>query len=667
MSDVVANWVSLRNRSYYSLLKGSAKPIKLAERAVQLGLPAIALTDEGSITGSISFIKALKETCSCGHHQNSHGEAICYGQAKACPCKEFRKANIKPIIGTEFRLLRKDGEPSATISVLAKNLAGWKSLISATSEANRKENIIEGKPHISFDALAQYAKRGDWIGYAGAAGSEISNSLFTDPRQVYLAESVPAARKLVVGADYNKVLEVAGRYADAFGKENFYLEAELLDRETFPGTQLLTNAVRWISKQTGIGCVATSNTHYAYPDDSDDQRVLLCTGLETDFEGVSSKIAQKGRLDLLNFFKSSNYHLATPKEITDLHEVDEIQNSLRIAEQCEIYNVLNKPDIPKFDCPNGKTADQYLKELCAIGWRSKIEGKVDKAELYKYKERIKEELSIMSGAGLSSYFLIVQDYCKWARENGQLVGPGRGSAGACLIAYLTNITKIDPIYYDLIRERFYNEGRNTAERVSLPDIDVDFSCRDAVIAYVRNRFGRDHVANMVTFARIQGKGAIKEVFRRKFSNIPISEVEKITKALPDPAAIADKLQEMKEAGEEQSIIMWALESNAKELKPFCYIDPEGNLQGEYAVAFKQAIRLEGTKKSQSKHPSGLIISNDRLGDKVPLLYDKTSGELVAGFEMDDISAMGLLKCDILGLSALKKLQNVSSILATGRC
>jgi DNA polymerase III alpha subunit len=171
---------------------------------------------------------------------------------------------------------------------------------------------------------------------------------------------------------------------------------------------------------------------------------------------------------------------------------------------------------------------------------------------------------------------------------------------------------------------------------------------------------------MLTFASIKGKGALQEVFRIKFPDIPISEVHRITAALPDEAAIADKLQEMKEAGDEPSIIMWALDANAKALKQFCYVDENGNLQGEYATAFKQAIRLEGTKKAQSKHPSGIVIANEPLADIVPMLYDKGSKQAIAGMEMNELEKMGICKFDILELKTLQKLHGVVKLLATGR-
>jgi DNA polymerase-3 subunit alpha len=632
---------------------------------------SIALTDEGSISGAIAFVDALKKTCVCGHHENSHHEDGCYGGQRSCQCpgkdkttKSIQSAKIKPIIGSEFRIKQEEGKAPASIVVLAKNYNGWKALIAATSEANRVENIVEDKAYIPLDKLAELAKDGNLIAYSGMVGTDIANALFERPETLYLQNSYTEAKSLVSGKRCKTSLEIAKQYSDIFGKDNFYLTTQLLDKEFFFGAQVLTDAVRWISKETGIPCIATANTNYATPDDFDDQRILLCTDLETDYNNYSLKIAQTGKLDLLNFFKGKSYYMPSMEEISNLHEVDEIHNTLKIAEQCEAYKIFDKPQLPKFECPGGKHPDLFLKELCAAGWKVKIQNKVDASELYKYKDRIKEELNIITSVGLSSYFLIVDDYLKASVANGQMIGPGRGSSGGSLIAYLTNITDVDPIKYDLLFGRFYNSGRNTADRVSLPDIDSDVEDRDWTIEYVRNKYGRDRVSQMITFSRIQGKGSLKEVFRRKFPDTPISEVERITKSLPDESAISDKLQEMKEAGQEASIIMWSLEGHSKELKEFCYIDEQGRLQGEYATAFRQAIRLEGTKKSQGKHPSGIVISNDPLADYIPMIYDKSSKLVVAGLEMNDLEKYAP-KFDILGLNTLSKLHDVTRMALKG--
>lgn len=660
-------WASLKNHSYYSLLHSSTKPIKLAERAAQLGLSSIALTDEGSITGVVAFMKALKNTCLCGHHKNSHGDSVCYGNNKRCKCtvnaqaKDFPTAAIKPILGSEVKIAVPNGSV-ANLVLLAKNYLGWKRLISLTSEANREENIIKGSPTLTFDKLSKFCD-GNIIGISGSASSELANCLFNEPERLYFAGNYADGRKFSNNENFQKTLSLAGKYQDVFGKENFFLNVELINQEGFPGCAVLTSAMRKVSEKTGIPCVATADSFYPYPEDSDDQRLLTCSYLGATYDSVDSKLVQPENAYLRPFFQSNKYYVASPQEIEALHTKEEVQNSLLIAEQCESYNILSKPILPVFDCPDGKSPDQYLKELCARGWKQKITPYISPADLDKYKRQIREELAVIQGAGLSSYFLIVEDYCRAATEMGQLLGNGRGSAAGSLIAYLTHITKVDPVLWGLMFTRFYNDGRNTADRVSLPDIDSDMENRDEVIEYVMNKYGRDKVAQMITFSRIQGRGALKEVFRVKFPDISMDIINKITAEIPDESEIIDKLQDMKEAGEEPSIITWALEGNTKNLKPYCYIDDQGELQGEYAPVFRVAIRLEGTKKSQGKHPSGIVIAHTSLSDIAPMIYDKNSKKSVCGFEMYELEEIGVCKFDILQTDVLKKLHNVSKLLA----
>ncbi len=652
------NWVALRNHSYYSLMRSPSSPVKIVERCVQLGLPAVGLTDSGSITGAIAFIKAIKNVCQCGHHKNNHGDTKCYGSHKKCSCIKFEKTKIKPILGSEFFL-----EDGSYITLFAKNLDGWKTLIALTSEANKQENIHEGQPRIKLEKIAESCK-GNLIGLSGLINSQITNNMFGDLNRykLYLQNSYSDARNLVDKSKYKETVKLAHEYKNMFGKDNFYLETNTRD-ESFAGSILLSNAIRAIGREANIPCVASGESYYAQPDDFDDQRILLCSSLNVGYDSVDVKISQPGYVGLRKFFNSREYYIPSPDELMGKHTEIEIAHAMQIADQCENYDILSKPRFPVFKCPDGKNPDQYLRELCIKGWKEKISNCVPDDVFPAYKSEIKKELEVIQGAGLSSYFLIVEDYCRAAREMDQLIGPGRGSAAGCLISYLIGITKVDPVKYDLMFERFYNAGRNTADRVSLPDIDVDFENRDQVITYARNKYGTDHVSQMITFSRIQGRAALKEVFRVKYPNISIDEVNKITALLPDEAAIADKLQEMREAGEEPSIIMWALEANSKNLKEFCYIDNDGNLQGEYAPAFRQAVRLEGTKKSQSKHPSGIVISNEPLAEIVPMVYDKTSKQSVAGFEMYDLEDAGITKFDILEVGVLRKLHNVSKFLA----
>lgn len=283
-----------------------------------------------------------------------------------------------------------------------------------------------------------------------------------------------------------------------------------------------------------------------------------------------------------------------------------------------------------------------------------------------YVDRIKNELEVLQGAGLSSYFLIVQDIVNFVKNKKWLAGPGRGSAAGCLVSYLIGITGIDPLKYNLIFERFYSAGRNTKDRVSLPDIDVDVPIlkREDVISYIKDKYGHYNVSQMITFNTMKGRGALKDVLR-VYGNITFEEMNRITKNIPDEAKISDELQEMKEETGESSIIRWALENNSEELKEWCHIDDNGELQGPLAKRFEQAIRLEGTKTNQSKHAAGIAMSSIPLHEICPMVYDGKNDQSIAGMEMQDLEAIGVIKFDILGIALLDKVMSISDLLHQG--
>lgn len=248
-----------------------------------------------------------------------------------------------------------------------------------------------------------------------------------------------------------------------------------------------------------------------------------------------------------------------------------------------------------------------------------------------------------------------------------VVGLGvHNSAAGCLVSYLIGITSIDPIKYDLLFDRFYNAGRNAANRVSMPDIDVDVPIdkREDVIEYIKNRYGEDKVSQMITFNTIKGRGALKDVLR-VYGNISFEEMNQITKNIPDEAKIADELQEMKEETGEASIIRWALENHADKLRDWCFLDENNQLQGPLAKRFEQAIRLEGVKSNQSKHAAGIAISSSPLRDICPMVYDSKNNQVIAGMEMQDLESIGIIKFDILGVAMLDKVMTIQHILKTG--
>jgi DNA polymerase-3 subunit alpha len=415
--------------------------------------------------------------------------------------------------------------------------------------------------------------------------------------------------------------------------------------------------------------MATADSHYPSKIDAADQRILLCSLLDTTLKQVKEKSDNGEETGLGGFFKSNNYHIPSLEEMMAIHNDEEIDNTVLIAEMCQDYKITNNPVLPNFKCPGDMDPDTYLRELCVKGWKELVTTNIPKSQQKEYSDRIKMELSVFKEAGLASYFLIVQDYCNYARSRGMLLSPGRGSGAGCMVSALIGITDkiVDPIKYGLLFERFYNAGRNAPGRISLPDIDCDFPIkqREEIVEYIRNKHGHDRVCQMVTFSRMQGRGAVKDVLRAHEA-CSFDEINLITNNIPDEAEIADELQLMREETGEASIVRWALENNPDGLKQWCHIKEDGTLDGPYAKLFEQAIRLEGTKRSQGKHAAGVVISASPLAEVCPMVYDKSTGFSIAGMEMADLESMGHVKFDILGVAVLDKIMGVQELVSTGK-
>jgi DNA polymerase-3 subunit alpha len=320
--------------------------------------------------------------------------------------------------------------------------------------------------------------------------------------------------------------------------------------------------------------------------------------------------------------------------------------------------------LPEFSTPTGESEEEYLKELCRHGWAKLLleTGKVDNEEdKNKYLDRFVEEFRVIKEANLFGYFLIVRDIISFVNSKGWLSGPGRGSAAGCLISYLVGITKIDPIQYDLLFERFYNSGRNTDDHVSLPDIDIDVpgNKRDEIISYLKDTYGKYNVSQMLTFGRLQGRSAIKEILRINEA-CSFGEMNEISKSIPNEADVSDQLQAMDE--EDRSIIKFALIDNPEELRDYCHVTEKGNLEGDYAEYFEQAIRIEGTFKTQGKHAAGVVISSDRLYNVCPMVNQKSGSEKIAGLEMADLESLGHVKFDVLGINLLDKIMKIEELI-----
>ena len=620
-------YTPLHVHSMYSLLDGLSKPAQIADRCEEIGAKSCALTDHGNIAGAIKFYTQMK----------SRG--------------------IKPILGCELyicdqdaSLQSKENRSLSHLLVLAKNYDGWQSLIKIVSESNKPEHYYH-KPRLDLNRLGEMLD-GNLIGICGHLGSTLANKLVENDTIV---------------SDWKNIgTEYVGRFKDIFGKDNFFLEAQLMDKDNLEIQSSLTDCIRELSKITHTKTVCTPDAHYCKKEDSVDQRVLLCNNLKTTFPEINRKLNNNEDIGLGAFFSSDNFHILSQEEINALHTEEEIDNTNLVDSMCEEYNILSKPNLPPFACPDGYDDAEYLRQLCRNGWRDKIANHVPESEHQVYVDRIKYELDVLQGADLSSYFLIVQDIVNHVRSNNWLPGPGRGSAAGCLVSYLIGITNIDPIKYNLMFDRFYNAGRNTADHISMPDIDVDvpINKREDIIKYIKDKYGHDKVSQMITFNTIKGRGALKDVLR-VYGNITFDEMNNITKNIPDEAKIADELQIMKDETGEASIIRWALENNGDRLKEWCSLDKKGELQGPLAKRFEQAIRLEGVKSNQSKHAAGIAISSQPLSSICPMVYDSRNKQMIAGMEMQDLESIGIIKFDILGVAMLDKIMTIQDILKQG--
>ena len=397
--------------------------------------------------------------------------------------------------------------------------------------------------------------------------------------------------------------------------------------------------------------------YYVAPDEAIPHRVLLCSGMKTTLPKVQKKMNKGEHLDNERFFLSDKFYLPSPEDIESSEEHVDMLSA--ICDMCDDYEITEKPILPEFKCPDGLNEDEYLRELCRHGWKKLLisQDKISQPKQKQaYLDRIQSELRVISGANLAGYFLIVQDIINYVKAQGWLAGPGRGSAAGCLISYLLGVTEVDPIEYGLLFERFYNSGRNTGDHISLPDIDMDVPSehRDAVIDYIKQKYNHDNVAQMITFGRLQGRAALKEVLRIN-ETVSFSEMNEITENIPNEADISDQLELL----EDKSIIRWSLVNQSKELHKWCKINDDGILEGPLANIFNQAITIEGTNKSQGKHAAGVIISQRKLYDVCPMVKDK-NGNLIVAFEMDDLESQGHVKFDVLGIDLLSKIMDIQS-------
>ena len=603
----------LRNHSHYSLLSSTSKSRQIAKTCKDAGYSYAGITDIATISGCVNFIQACK------------------------------KESIKPIIGCEIIF-----DDDSRITILCKNNHAWTELLKIISISNSPENYKD-TPKINFQSFIDNITPHDFVCIDGYVGSRFYRSLFNDEECVFDSLDSDLIEDCLT-QDYEVK---ANKYVENMRSifANYFLEVNNTDHETYPITKTLRDIIYSIDPEHTI-CIPDTASYYPEKKDAVDHRVLICTKLKTTMKKLDQKISEKKDLDSLRFIRSSNYYIKSSDLLVKEYDNHLYYNLTQIASLIDDIDILSKPKLPAFETPNGSSEDEYLKQLCRDGWRKIIKDRIPKENQDVYKDRVLKELEVINKANLSGYFLIVQDYVNHFRNMGCLVGPARGSGGGSLVCYLTGITLIDPIEYGLLFERFYNEGRNTEDHISLPDIDVDFppDYRDQVIDYLKNKYGESRVCQMLTFGKLAGRSILKEVLRVNES-CGFDQMNLITEKIPNEAAISDLLEEM----DNPSVIRWALENDKNALIDYCWLDEDGSLKGEYAKIFEQAMRMEGIFKTQGKHAAGVVITSDDLSEVCPMVKSSRSSEQIAGMEMGDLEAIGCVKFDILGVNLLKKI------------
>ncbi len=565
-----SGFVHLHQHSQYSLLDGACKLSVLIRRAGELKFPAIALTDHGNMFGAIEFYE----------------EAV--------------KQGIKPILGIEAYIApgsRFDKvshgikDASFHLTILAKNEKGYRNLMKLTTLG-----YLEGfyyKPRMDKEVLKQYHE--GLIGLSGCLKGEIPHYVRND--------------------QMNEAMRAIQEYQDIFGKDDFYLE---IHDHGIEDQRKVREKYLQLSRDLKIPLVATNDVHYIHRSDYEAHDALLCIG-------TGSTLDEPNRMK----YATDQFYLKSAEEMKELFKYvpEAIDNTLHIAQKCNVELEFNKTYLPKFDPPHGKTQEEYLKELCHEGLLKKMGGIP-----VQYQPRLDYEISVIRSMHYMSYFLIVWDFIRYAKERNIPVGPGRGSAAGSLVAFALGITDIDPIRHGLIFERFLNP-----ERVSMPDIDIDFCYerRDEVIDYVRKKYGQENVAQIVTFGTMMAKAVVRDVGR--VMGLAYQEVDRIAKLIPNELNIT---------------LDQALKSEPR-LKELLETDPRVQKLIETSRA------LEGLTRHASTHAAGVVISDIPLTEHTPLM--KTGDQITTQYSMSALEKIGLLKMDFLGLKTLTVISETCKI------
>jgi DNA polymerase-3 subunit alpha len=585
----MSQFVHLHLHTDYSMLDGACDVDKLCERAKELGMPAVAMTDHGNIFGAVHFVNAAKQ------------------------------AGIKPIVGCELYICKKDdhniartppdGDTYNHLLVLAENEEGYRNLVKITSEASLHGFYY--KPRVSKQFLAEHSK--GLIGLSGCLKGEVAERL--------MEEKYDAAR------------DAAVFYRDIFGKDNFFLEIQDQGLEM---EHRIHPYLFQLEKELGLPLVATNDSHYLCEDDAHAQDVMLC--IQT---GKSIQDTNRMKFQGTDFYvKSHDEMFRVFKDAPDV-----LSRTLAIAERCSTRLEKVSNPFPHFDVPAGYTLDSYFEHVTRQGFARRLEvlrglanqGRL-KRSIAEYEQRLTRELAIIQQMQFSGYFLIVWDFIRYAKEHDIPVGPGRGSAAGSLVSYSMGITDIDPLQHELLFERFLNP-----ERISMPDIDIDFCMnrRGEVISYVTQKYGRENVAQIITFGTMAAKAAIKDVGRAM--DIPYADVDRIAKMVPTTLYI-----KLEQAIKDSPALQQAYES-----------------EPQVRQLLDTARKLEGLVRNSGVHAAGVVISPRPLTELVPLHKTKND-EIVTAYDMVAIEKMGLLKMDFLGLTTLTILDDAVKLIAQTR-
>jgi DNA polymerase III subunit alpha len=573
-----ADFVHLHVHTQYSLLDGMIRLHELFKKAKDFAMPAIAITDHGNMFGAIDF----------------------YKQAYA--------GGIKPIIGCELYVAPKSrfdksspsiGEATRHLVVLVKNMQGYKNLMKLTSAAH-----IEGfyyRPRVDKELLKECSE--GLIASSACLHGEIAS--------------------WIVRGNMDEARKAASKYREIFGEDNFYLE---IMENGIPEQKIANQGLIELGKELSIPLIATNDCHYLEASHAEAHNVLLC--IQT-----GKTVEDNDRMSMA----SEQFYVRSPEEMKTLFSAtpEAITNTVSIAERCNLTFEFGKFYLPKFEVKNPEeTLEEYLDRKSVEGLEKlmpiilKYQKKDETAVREEYTKRLRTELAIIKKMGFAGYFLIVSDFIKHAKHNDIPVGPGRGSAAGSLVAYAIRITDIDPLRYGLFFERFLNP-----DRISMPDIDIDFcqEGRGEIIKYVTEKYGKDRVSQICTFGKMMAKGVIRDVGRAL--NVPYGEVDRIAKLVPNVLNIT--LEE------------------AFKMEPRFAEEQKKNPQ--IAKVLSLSLILEGLNRHSSVHAAGVVISDVPLVERVPLFAPKD--DIVSQYSMKDIEAVGLTKFDFLGLKTLTVIKN----------